>query len=280
MKELIAKKKFWQDALPIPSLLFTIATGVLAFFDFAFSDKIFYVLIGISILIVFYCLFHFSGLETITLNLNGSNFEIVSGDIFNQESNDFKVIAFNEYFDTEVDNSLIAETSLNGQYIMKFYSEENDLQKLDEDISTSPRLQANIAEKGVVRPLGGKTTRYELGSIYKDKDFFLVAFSKFNDKNEANLRLTEYATCLLKFWDEVNTLYNQQTVVIPLLGTGITRHKDFDASNQELLEVLIWTFKISKVKFKEPSKIKIVIRGEQKDNINFYSLKEREKNGI
>ena len=94
------------------------------------------------------------------------------------------------------------------------------------------------------------------------------------------MRLTEYATCLLKFWDEVNALYNQKTVVLPLLGAGITRHRDFTASNQELLEVLIWTFKISKVKFKEPSKIKVIIHENQKSEINFYKLKELQKNGL
>ena len=124
------------------------------------------------------------------------------------------------------------------------------------------------------------TTRYELGSILKDGDYFLLALSKFNEKNGANLRLTEYATCLLKFWSEVNTLYNQKTVVLPLLGSGITRHRDFNATNQELLKVLICKFKISKVKFKEPSKIRIVIRDSQKGEINFYKLKELEKNGI
>lgn len=137
-----------------------------------------------------------------------------------------------------------------------------------------------VKDKGVTRPLGGNTTRYELGSIFKDQDYFLVSFSKFNDKNEANLKLTEYANCLLKFWDEVNSLYNRQTVVLPLLGSGITRHKDFVATNQELLDVIIWTFKISKVKFREPSKVKILIHNSQLETINFYKLKEFETNGI
>lgn len=134
--------------------------------------------------------------------------------------------------------------------------------------------------KKIDRFSGGKTTSYNLGSIYKDDDYFLVAFSKFNEKNEANLKLSEYANCLINFWDEVNTLYNQQTVVLPLLGSGITRHSDFEAKDQELLEVLIWTFKISKVKFKEPSKVKVVIHESQKGNINFYQLKEGENIGV
>ncbi|MEH7036434.1 macro domain-containing protein, partial [Priestia megaterium] len=165
-------------------------------------------------------------------------------------------------------------------YLTKKYPNSKAITKFNKRVINDARLQRNIKEPNVKRELGGNTTRYELGSVFKDSDYFLVAFSKFNERNEANLRLTEYATCLLKFWDEVNALYNQKTVVLPLLGSGITRHTDFRATNQELLEVLIWTFKISKVKFKEPSRVRVVIHESQKDDINFYKLKELEKSGI
>jgi hypothetical protein len=141
-------------------------------------------------------------------------------------------------------------------------------------------LQNRIVENNVERPLGGKDTRYRLGSVFKDMDFFLVAFSKFNEENEANLKLHEYANCLIHFWNEVNSLYAQQEVVVPLLGSGITRHKDFNATPHQLLEVMLWTFKISKVKFREPSKITILLHESNHKNINYYKLKEFEKNGI
>ncbi|WCK54815.1 DUF6430 domain-containing protein [Aneurinibacillus sp. Ricciae_BoGa-3] len=119
-----------------------------------------------------------------------------------------------------------------------------------------------------------------MGSIFKDKDYFLVAFSKFDQDNKANLKLNEYENCLIHFWNEVNTLYNQSTVVIPLLGSGITRHRDFDAKPHDLLEVMLWTFKISKVKFREPSKIIIVMLENHLKEVNYYRLKEFEKSGL
>lgn len=280
LKEIIFEKGFWQNAWAFPSILFAVYTAILSFFDFEFKTSFFGILVGISVIYIIVYVYKSSGLDSMSLNLDGSIFEITVGDIFEQDSNDYKVIAFNEYFDTLVDNDLISETSLNGQYLLKKYPKEEDIQKFNERVLNDRRLQKNIKETDVERDLGGNTTRYELGSILKDGDYFLLALSKFNEKNEANLRLTEYATCLLKFWSEVNTLYNQKTVVLPLLGSGLTRHRDFNATNQELLEVLIWTFKISKVKFKEPSKIRIVIRDSQKGEINFYKLKELEKNGI
>ncbi|PFZ61152.1 MULTISPECIES: macro domain-containing protein [Bacillus cereus group] len=278
--ELINDKSFWQSTWVFPSMLFAATTGLLSFIDVDINVKVF----SLIVLVIITCIYFIisvikkSGLDEITLNLDGSNFEITVGDIFQQDSDDFKVIAFNEYFDTIVDENVISSTSLNGQYLKRNYQSSEDIQKLNDRIANDPRLQ--VKKTDVIRKLGGNTTKYELGSVFKDSDYFLVAFSKFNEKNEANLRLTEYATCLLKFWGEVNALYSQKTVVIPLLGAGITRHRDFNATHQDLLEVLIWTFKISKVKFKEPSKIKVVIHESQKGEINFYKLKELEKNGI
>lgn len=40
-----------------------------------------------------------------------------------------------------------------------------------------------------------------------DEDFFLVAFSKFDRENRAQLKLNEYASCILNVWNEVNTLH-------------------------------------------------------------------------
>ncbi|MEK3855925.1 macro domain-containing protein [Cytobacillus sp. FSL H8-0458] len=278
LKALVFDKTFWQNTWIVPSVLFAITTTFLSFIEIEWKDKLLYGLIIVSLLYILISLNRVYKLHSISLNIDGSEFEVTSGDIFQQDSECYKVIAFNEFFDTLVDDNLISESSLNGQYILKKYPSNNDINELNRRISNDPRLDKK--ELDVYRKLGGNTTRYELGSIFKDKDYFLVAFSKFNEKNEANLKLTEYAACLLKFWGEVNTLYNRKTVVLPLLGSGITRHKDFNASNQQLLEILIWTFKISKVKFREPSKVKILIHERQLGEINFYKLKEMEKIGI
>ncbi|WP_394223623.1 macro domain-containing protein [Priestia aryabhattai] len=287
IKELVVDMSFWKNVWTIPGLLFAAATGFLSFFDIKlkilgmdFNNFVFWIIVGLSFIYVVIQIIRSASLDSLSLNLDGSTFEITVGDIFKQDPDDYKVIAFNEYFDTIVDDNLISKDSLNGKYLLEKYPKKRNIQKLNEKILNDLRLKENIKEKNAVRKFGGNTTRYELGSVFRDDDYFLVAFSKFNEKNEANLRLTEYATCLLKFWIEVNTLYNRKTVVLPLLGSGITRHTDFNATNQELLEVLIWTFKISKVKFKEPSKIRVVIQDDQKGEINFYKLKELEKNGI
>lgn len=57
-------------------------------------------------------------LNSITIDVEGSDVAIKVGDIFQQ--NGLKAIAFNEYFDTKVDNKIISENSLNGIFINKY----------------------------------------------------------------------------------------------------------------------------------------------------------------
>ena len=57
------------------------------------------------------------------------------------------------------------------------------------------------------------------------------------------------------------------------MGSGITRFRDIQVSEQELLEILIWSFKVSRVKFRYPAKVTIVVHESIKDKINFYELK-------
>ena len=58
-----------------------------------------------------------NNLNSIDINVEGSDVAIKTGDIFQQPG--LKAIAFNEYFDTQVDNKIIGETSLNGVFIQK-----------------------------------------------------------------------------------------------------------------------------------------------------------------
>lgn len=284
LMEILKTKDFWRNSWIIPGALYGIAATILTFIDLDETSikktSIFMSLIILTILWYVYTLYRSYKLKELSLDIDGSEIVIKKGDIFEYPRNVYKVIAFNEFFDSCVDDEIISSTSLNGQYLLKFYPNSAKITELDNKIEYDPRLQYKISEKNVERPLGGKPTRYQLGSIYKDLDFFLVAFSKFDNNNKAGLKLHEYANCLINFWNEVNTLYAQQEVAVPLLGSGITRHKDFEANPHQLLEVMLWTFKISKVKFREPAKITIVLHESHYKKIIFYKLKEFEKNGL
>jgi hypothetical protein len=95
--------------------------------------------------------------------------------------------------------------------------------------------------------------------------------------NKAYLEINDYIDCLLNFWSEVDRVYAGRTVALPVLGSGITRFRGYEnISEQELLELIIWTFKVSRIKFTYPSKAKIVVYEKKKDKVNLLRLKDLE----
>lgn len=207
-----------------------------------------------------------------TLNINGSQLQIKVGNIFKQ--NDFKVIPFNEFFDTKVDDKIISKTSLNGLFIETELKES--VENLDRHIENYLDNRNIEGVQSVIRD-NGKNVKYPLGTICKYNDFLITAFSKFDSNNRAYLNMKDYIDFLMRFWEEIDIIYAGKSVSIPVFGSGITRFKEnIGISDQELLEIIIWSFKISRVKIKYPSKVSIIIYNDNVDKINFYKLKELE----
>lgn len=232
-------------------------------------------LIALVILVVLYIgiWIHSNVRRRIRLKINTSEVEVKFGDIFSEQA-DLKVIAFNEYFDTLVDDKVIAKSTLNGIFINKFFKDK--VEKLDGLISTDAHLREVIVAENVDRS-AGKKTKYKLGTICVVNDYLLTAMTHFDADNRAYLEINDYINCLLNFWNEVDMVYAGKTVALPVLGSGITRFKGYDnISDQELLELIIWTFKVSRIKFTYPSKVKIVVYKSKSDSINLLKLKDLE----
>jgi hypothetical protein len=254
--------------------LISVITSIL--FLFVDIDKKCKTTIGLIVLLILIILYfgiwiHSNVRHSIRLKINSSEVEVKFGDIFLEQA-DFKVIAFNEYFDTLVDDNVIAKSTLNGIFINKFYKE--NVEKLDDIILADAHLrQAKVGENKT--RISGKKTKYRLGTICVVNDYLLTALTHFNGSNKAYLEINDYINCLLNFWNEVDRIYAGKTVALPVLGSGITRFKGYDnISDQELLELIIWTFKVSRIKFTYPSKVKIVVYKNKSNKINLLKLKD------
>lgn len=260
-KNLIKK---YINMLSIINLFFT---SGLIFLDIPQEYKLvsFVVFIAINVSIYIFLVVRANKIINVKLDIDGSIVEIKEGDIFKEEG--LKVINFNEYFDTKVDNKIIAENTLNGQFIKKYVENVEELDNLiDQKLE---KLDYNTNRKD------GKKKRYALGEIVEYKDFLITSLSKFDDQNRANLTLKEYIGFLMNFWNSLDVIYANRNVSITIFGSGITRFKEITyISDQELLEIIIWSFKISKVKFKYPTKISIIIPKEKINKINLYKIKE------
>lgn len=208
----------------------------------------FYILIAF----VFYSiLFYLANIvKKLELNIDKVDIEIREGDIFTEKG--LKVIPFNEKFDIEVNDKIISENSLNGKFLNR-----RDLVK-------------NINEFQVeLKKEMGEKDKYELGSIFKwNNEYLITAFSKFNDKNQAYLQLEDYYSFLEKFWGNLSAVYSGRNIIIPLLGSGITR---LDVEDEELLKMILLTLKLSRKKF---NKIIIVLTENKLKKIDLYHVKE------
>ncbi|MFW5413085.1 macro domain-containing protein [Aerococcus urinaeequi] len=258
------------------SLITTVLSLILIFVEIPDSYKVTSGIVFVAILVLSYLWIwrYANKLTNIDLNIEGSIVHIITGDIFDQDG--LKVIPFNEYFDTQVDDRIISKRSLNGQYIEKFFPDTLKLNQLiqeDKDLN----IDENVLNKGINRE--GNTVQYKLGSSLRIEDFVLTAFTKFNDKNMAQLSMYEYLNFLLYFWNEINRVHAQTPVNVPVFGSGITRFKNGfeDIDDNELLDIMIWTFKVSKIKFKYPAKLTIVIHEKKIDKMDIFKLKEMEK---
>lgn len=268
MKVTLFDKRLVKTTLEILFMAISTVASVIAFIDFHWAVKLsvlgFIILLSIPLHLIL--LRRANKLNSITLKINNSNLIIEFGDIFNEEDN--KIIPFNEYFDTSFENNLISDTSLHGQYLKTLKSTET----LDSEIDNIP-VEKMVEVKSDKK--FGKKKKYKPGTILQRTKYFLLAFSHFDDDNRAYLTQNEYVECLLNMWAEIDKIYNGKTVCMPLLGSGITRFVDNkDISDQELLSIMIWTFRISKVKFTWPSKVKIIIYTEKSDKINLFKVKE------
>ena len=70
----------------------------------------------------------------------------------------------------------------------------------------------------------------------------------------------EYLQCLELMWKEISKHYNGTSVALPILGSGITRFKDETLTHQQLLDMILASYKLSADKIKLPAELRIVCR--------------------
>ncbi|MFR6395782.1 MAG: macro domain-containing protein [Eubacterium ventriosum] len=166
-----------------------------------------------------------------------------------------RVINFDECFSTNIGEAPadVKETSICGQYLIN--NPDLDIQKLILDSQLKP-LKSKSKYKN--------KERYESGRIVPNGDDLLMAFVTL-DKNGSGRFFTrdEYMKCLSILWKEIDIYYGQQDVCIPIFGAGLTRFEGgvgASISQQELLNMIIWSYKLSSYKIKSPYKLRIICK--------------------
>jgi len=198
----------------------------------------------------------------ITIKIRGISVSIKQGNIFDAKG--WKVIPFNEYFDTTVDDVIISSTTLNGIFINEHVS---DLKKLQDVI-----ISANEDHSDLKKYKKGNRFAYPLGRIITYEDYMLLAFSHFNEQNVAHISKPEYERCLLTMWKEIRRTYANKPVFLPLIGSGITSFDDIpEKSNLDLLKCMLCTLRASGENINQP--ITILLTKDVMQEINIYETK-------
>jgi hypothetical protein len=172
----------------------------------------------------------------------------------------------NEFFDTE-NLGFIAENSLHGQFIRKYEDKGEDI--YSHIIST---LKSRGINGIVMKREQGKQIKFRLGTICEYDDIFMLAYTSFDKDNRANLYGDNFPKCYSNMWNEIDIHNNGESVSMPVLGTGKTRF-DKDYKPQELLEIMLITFRMSGVNLERRATLNIVIHKSLAKDINFIRLK-------
>lgn len=216
--------------------------------------------IFLSLLI--YCIFYLIRHRSYETTINGKPLIIKTGDIFLEKG--WKVIPFNDRFDTQVDDVIIAHNTLNGKMIDKYVNDLGDLQNI---INSAAQDSSTLKAKSS----HGRTI-YPLGKLIPYKDFLMLALSHFDNQNRAFIGIGEYEQMLIRLWSEMRRVYAAKHISIPLIGSGITTIEGCQEKNYtEILKCILCTLRSSK--FQPEQGISIILTKEamQKIDINIIS---------
>ena len=188
--------------------------------------------------------------------IEGNNYSVVVeyGNLLDKK-NGQRLINFDECYTPTVGTGTadIKKDSVCGQYLLQ---------------NPGLDVQAMLLNNGV-KPCRRKSKYnnsvcYEPGTIVANGDDLLMAFTRL-EANGKSMKFTveEYLKCLSFMWEEIDNNYNNKDVYIPVLGSGIARFENGTSTSmpkQELVDLMISSYKLSPHKLKNSNTLHIVCR--------------------
>lgn len=202
-----------------------------------------------------------------TLRIRNTKVVIKQGDLFAEGGQ--KVIPMNEFFDVDIENGVVDPDSLHGQYIRNHAKKAP--QELHDDIVKGLRSKTPVVVDQQ-REHGGQI-KYELGTIYDDKKgFYLLAYSKFDQDNRAYMKNEDIAQCYTNMWNEIDIIRGSKSIAMPVLGAGGIIRFSKEYTPQQLVELILWSFRISGVQLSRRATLTIVVHESLINDIDFLKL--------
>jgi len=223
-------------------------------------------------------LLHKKRFLVVTTN-SGNSLFLQYGDLFCKDevinSNERRniVIPVNRCFDTIVDNHLISEKTLHGMTLKKLYqagtySQTSLNQYIQELLKNEKYETLSATEKPV-----GNLKRFPVGTVVdlpgsENEHYLLWAISTFDNNLKAHTTMQEYFLAVQKLIEACNTESEGFPVLLPLVGTGLSRT---NKEQKDILSFLVNAFKLNKSKIN--CDIHIIVREELKKEISIINIK-------
>lgn len=192
------------------------------------------------------------------VTIKSKNYQIIIeyGDIF-QVKRGKKVINFDECFTTKIGDRPedIKADSICGQYLTKFPIV--DMQQLIDSAGVKSIGKSSFNNKDTFKP----------GTIIPRGNFLLMSFAKLDKYGLGKMTYEQYMDCLDNLWIQIDRYHGTEDVYVPVLGSRITRF-DREISQQELLDIMISSYRLSTKKLKLPNKLFIVCKESEGFSLN------------
>ena len=195
------------------------------------------------------------------------------GDIFKEEG--WKAIGVNDFFDSVVDDDLVASKSLHGLVLSEFWAGNRG--DWDDQIKSDLPARAGRYEH---RPKG-KSLRYPIGSTASasanGEKFLFVALGRTDiSNNEASANVESFVCAVREMVSAARAKCAMETLIIPLMGSGLAR---VGAKHSLLVDLIISAILEESRKSLVTSEIIIVIHPSNADAINLKDHKRIWTNG-
>jgi len=196
--------------------------------------------------------------KKVSITDNDCTIEIIYGNLIKIKEGK-KVIHFDECFTTTVGEKPedVKPGSVCGQYLGQHPITETEMSNLINSVGIKP----------IGTSLYNKKEKYAHGVLLPKEDFLLMAYAKL-DKNGLGIDSYEkYMECLDKLWEQIDLYHGTDDVYLPIFGSKITRFEK-DLSQQQLLDIMIASYRLSPKKMKHPYKLHIVCKEQEGFSLN------------
>ena len=177
--------------------------------------------------------------------------DMYSPQIVDDDSNDKRtiVVSVNRCFDTIVDDHLVSNKTQHGKVFQELYDgHQYTPESLSQAIADSLKTNSSFEELTDKEKPQGNQRRYDAGTIVnlpvkKDLSYYLLGFSYFDEHLNAHTSKADFVLAIQKLIEFCNQNAQGYPVILPLLGSGLSR-TNIDLKN--ILHYLTDAFAINK----------------------------------